>query len=55
MAAPAQVAPHVLVVDDDRAFRHVIASLLQKAGYATDQTGDGVDALARLRSGATST
>ncbi len=49
MAAPAQVAPHVLVVDDDRAFRHVIASLLQKAGYTTDQTGDGADALARLR------
>lgn len=48
MPAPAQVAPHVLVVDDDRAFRHVIASLLQKAGYTTDQTGDGADALARL-------
>ena len=48
MPAPAQVAPHVLVVDDDRAFRHVIASLLRKAGYTTDQTGDGADALARL-------
>ena len=51
MPAPAQVAPHVLVVDDDRAFRHVIASLLQKAGYTTDQTGDGADALARLGQG----
>jgi CheY-like chemotaxis protein/anti-sigma regulatory factor (Ser/Thr protein kinase) len=48
MSAPAQLAPHVLVVDDDRAFRHVIATLLQKAGYTTDQTGDGADALARL-------
>lgn len=48
MPAPAQVAPHVLVVDDDRAFRHVIAALLQKAGYTTDQTGDGADALARV-------
>jgi DNA-binding response OmpR family regulator len=48
MPAPAQVAPHVLVVDDDRAFRHVIATLLQKAGYVTDQTGDGADALVRL-------
>jgi CheY-like chemotaxis protein/anti-sigma regulatory factor (Ser/Thr protein kinase) len=48
MPAPAQVAPHVLVVDDDRAFRHVIAALLQKAGYVTDQTGDGADALVRL-------
>jgi DNA-binding response OmpR family regulator len=49
MAAPAQHVPHVLVVDDDRAFRHVIASLLQKAGYTTEQAGDGSDALARLR------
>lgn len=52
MPAPAQVAPHVLVVDDDRAFRHVIATLLQKAGYTTDQTGDGADALARIERGA---
>jgi CheY-like chemotaxis protein/anti-sigma regulatory factor (Ser/Thr protein kinase) len=52
MPAPAQVAPHVLVVDDDRAFRHVIATLLQKAGYTTDQTGDGADALARVERGA---
>ncbi len=51
MPAPAQVAPHVLVVDDDRAFRHVIATLLQKAGYTTDQTGDGADALARIERG----
>jgi CheY-like chemotaxis protein/anti-sigma regulatory factor (Ser/Thr protein kinase) len=51
MPAPAQVAPHVLVVDDDRAFRHVIAALLQKSGYTTDQTGDGADALARIERG----
>jgi CheY-like chemotaxis protein/anti-sigma regulatory factor (Ser/Thr protein kinase) len=50
MATPAPPA-HVLVVDDDRAFRHVIASLLQKAGFVTDQTGDGADALARLARG----
>ena len=49
MPATAPIAPHVLVVDDDRAFRHVIATLLQKAGYVTDQTGDGADALARLK------
>ena len=51
MPAAAPNAPHVLVVDDDRAFRHVIATLLQKAGYVTDQTGDGADALARLKRG----
>jgi CheY-like chemotaxis protein/anti-sigma regulatory factor (Ser/Thr protein kinase) len=49
MSAAAPNAPHVLVVDDDRAFRHVIATLLQKAGYVTEQTGDGADALARLK------
>ena len=42
---------HVLVVDDDRAFRHAIAALLEKAGYATGQAGDGVDALTQLRRG----
>lgn len=46
-AAP--VAPRVLVVDDDRAFRHAAATLLQKVGYATVQAGDGLDALAQLR------
>ena len=50
MTAQAPVR-HVLVVDDDRAFRHAIAALLEKAGYATGQAGDGVDALAQLRRG----
>jgi CheY-like chemotaxis protein/anti-sigma regulatory factor (Ser/Thr protein kinase) len=49
MAAATKVTPQVLVVDDDRAFRHVIATLLEKAGFATAQTGDGADALDRLR------
>ena len=40
---------HVLVVDDDRAFRHAVAALLQKVGYGTAQAGDGIDALAQLR------
>lgn len=44
-------APHVLVVDDDRAFRHAITTLLHKTGYTTTQAGDGVDALAQLRAG----
>jgi len=39
---------HVLVVDDDRALRHAIATLLQEAGYTTDQAGDGLEALDKL-------
>ena len=39
---------HVLVVDDDRAFRHAVDVLLRKVGYATAQAGDGLDALAHL-------
>jgi DNA-binding response OmpR family regulator len=39
----------VLVVDDDRALRHAIASLLQAAGYRTDQAGDGPQALEQLQ------
>ena len=41
-------ARHVLVVDDDRAFRHAVTALLQKVGYATSQAGDGLDALRQL-------
>ena len=41
-------ARHVLVVDDDRAFRHAVTALLQKIGYATAQAGDGLDALRQL-------
>ncbi len=41
--------PHVLVVDDDRAFRQAAAALLEKAGYVTAQSGDGVAALAHVR------
>lgn len=40
---------HVLVVDDDRALRHAIATLLREAGYTTDQAGDGLEALDKLR------
>ena len=41
--------PHVLVVDDDRALRHAITTLLHEAGYRTDQAGDGPEALPQLR------
>jgi DNA-binding response OmpR family regulator len=39
----------VLVVDDDRALRHAITTLLQDAGYRTEQASDGPEALDKLR------
>jgi CheY-like chemotaxis protein/anti-sigma regulatory factor (Ser/Thr protein kinase) len=38
----------VLVVDDDGALRHAITSLLDQAGYNTDQATDGAEALRKL-------
>jgi CheY-like chemotaxis protein/anti-sigma regulatory factor (Ser/Thr protein kinase) len=38
----------VLVVDDDGALRHAITSLLDQAGYHTDQATDGAEALRKL-------
>ena len=40
---------NVLVVDDDRALRHAITTLLHDAGYRTDQAGDGPEALRKLQ------
>jgi CheY-like chemotaxis protein/anti-sigma regulatory factor (Ser/Thr protein kinase) len=48
MTASAPVT-HVLVVDDDGALRHAITSLLEQAGYRTDQASDGPEALRKLR------
>ena len=42
----------ILIVDDDRTIRHVLAELLKSAGHAVEQAADGRDALARLDSGA---
>jgi CheY-like chemotaxis protein/anti-sigma regulatory factor (Ser/Thr protein kinase) len=39
----------LLVVDDDRATRHLIRSLLRRAGFATAAARDGAEALALLR------
>lgn len=41
---------HLLVVDDDAAFRETLAETLQGLGYATTEVGNGTDALAALRS-----
>jgi DNA-binding response OmpR family regulator len=38
----------ILIVDDDRALRHVLAELLKAAGHTVDQTADGRDALSRV-------
>ena len=41
---------HLLVVDDDAAFRETLAETLQSLGHATTEVGNGTDALAALRS-----
>jgi len=41
--------PRVLVVDDDGALRHAITSLLDQAGYRTDQAADGAEGLRKLQ------
>ena len=40
----------ILVVDDDKATRHVLRSVLTKAGFSTSVAKDGVEALKALRS-----
>lgn len=46
---PSSVRPQrILIVDDDRALRHALASLLEAAGYAVSQATDGSEALLRL-------
>jgi CheY-like chemotaxis protein len=41
----------ILVVDDDRATRHLLTKLLTRAGFAATAARDGADALKRLQSG----
>jgi CheY-like chemotaxis protein/anti-sigma regulatory factor (Ser/Thr protein kinase) len=38
----------ILIVDDDRGFRHAMAALLQEAGHGVVQVGDGQSALGEL-------
>jgi two-component system response regulator AtoC len=42
-------AAALLVVDDEENMRHMLASMLKRAGYAVETAGDGEQALARLR------
>lgn len=39
----------ILVVDDDRALRHAVATLLDEAGFMTEQAEDGPGALHKLQ------
>ena len=39
----------ILVVDDDRVTRHIVRGILTRAGYATTEAKDGVEALKLLR------
>jgi len=48
MAATTHSPRRILIVDDDRALRHVLSALLTNAGHAVEQAGDGPEALARL-------
>ena len=49
MNAGALMARNVLIVDDDGDTRLALRMMLEDAGYAVDESGDGGDALARLR------
>jgi CheY-like chemotaxis protein/anti-sigma regulatory factor (Ser/Thr protein kinase) len=51
MAATTRSRRRILIVDDDRALRHVLATLLSDAGHDVDQAADGPEALHRLDAG----
>ena len=48
MCATAPSPGRILIVDDDRALRHALATLLETAGYAVSQAGNGPDAVRLL-------
>ena len=52
MAVTPRSRRRILIVDDDRALRHVLAALLVDAGHAIEQAADGPAALKRLDEGA---
>jgi two-component system phosphate regulon response regulator OmpR len=49
-AAPPDDAPHVLVVDDDRRLRHLVANYLGRNGYRVTAVASPAEARARLES-----
>jgi CheY-like chemotaxis protein len=48
MAANTATGRRILIVDDDRALRHVLAALLKDVGHTVDEAPDGPEALRRL-------
>jgi len=48
---PVDVSRRILLVDDDRALRHALASLLVEAGHLVETAGDGPEALTKLEAG----
>jgi len=53
MSPLADAPRRILVVDDDRALRHALSTLLEGAGHIVSQAGDGPEALAMLAGGPT--
>src|SRR5438045_1504134 len=49
MTSPQPASKRVLVVDDDRALRHALITLLNSAGFTAIAAGDGNAALVQLR------
>jgi two-component system phosphate regulon response regulator OmpR len=48
-AAPSDTAPHLLVVDDDRRIRDLLAGYLRENGFRVTTSGDAAEARATLR------
>jgi two-component system chemotaxis response regulator CheY len=42
--------PHIIVIDDDSAIRRLISASLQICGYTVEESADGVEALALMKS-----
>jgi len=49
MGGKRQAAKRVLVVDDDKTFRHAVTQLLKGAGYAVAGASDGVEGLEKIK------
>ena len=49
MTSPGHASKRVLVVDDDRMFRHAVITLLDSAGFGAIAVGDGAAALSELQ------